>query len=149
MGLLPHFTHYIQSYLDFSNTSFPTFQHQTKPNQTITMSAPVAAVPVTCCGREGGCVCAKEATCSCGKQPALHCTCEKAATENKVEGARCSCNQRAAGACTCSRSSQENTKPTGSTCACGKRSKDSCSCSGTESATGGDYPHETDFTTKA
>lgn len=134
------------------------------------MSAPTAAVPATCCGREGGCVCAKEATCSCGKQPALHCTCEKAATENKVEGARCSCNQRAAGACTCSRSSQENAKPTGSTCACGKRSKgefysayqslsrrdlltllpvDSCSCNGTEAGAGGDYPHETDFTTKA
>ncbi|THY74606.1 hypothetical protein D6C87_10582 [Aureobasidium pullulans] len=134
------------------------------------MSAPTSTVPVTCCGRSGGCVCAKEATCSCGKQPALACNCEKSATENKVDGARCSCNQRAAGACTCSRSSQENTKPSGSTCACGKRSKDpvgveeddlrqctdvfglldSCSCNGTESgASGQSYPDEIDFTTKA
>lgn len=56
------------------------------------MSAPVSAVPETCCRREGGCLCAKEATCSCGKQSALHCNCEKAATENKLVGARCSCS---------------------------------------------------------
>lgn len=29
---------------------------------------------------------------SCGKQAALHCNCEKAATENKTAGARCSCS---------------------------------------------------------
>lgn len=57
------------------------------------MSTTTAAVPATCCGREGGCICAKEATCSCGKQPALHCTCEKAQTENKTQGARCSCSK--------------------------------------------------------
>jgi len=51
-----------------------------------------AVVPATCCGREGGCICAKEATCSCGKQPAMHCTCEKAETENMTTGARCSCS---------------------------------------------------------
>lgn len=56
------------------------------------MSAPVGAVPSSCCKRDGSsCVCAKEATCSCGKQKALHCTCEKASTENKVAGATCSC----------------------------------------------------------
>lgn len=111
---------------------------------------PALAVPATCCGREGGCVCAKEATCSCGKQAALHCNCEKAPTENRVDGARCSCGkdfpislqehrfhtiitsveawliratgQRSAGACTCSRLSAENAQVTGSSCACGKRS---------------------------
>ncbi|KAK3118010.1 hypothetical protein LTR53_000046 [Teratosphaeriaceae sp. CCFEE 6253] len=56
------------------------------------MSA-TAAVPATCCGREGGCICAKEAKCSCGKQSALHCNCEKAQTENKMAGARCSCSE--------------------------------------------------------
>lgn len=57
------------------------------------MSEPTAAIPATCCGREGGCICAKEATCSCGKQAAMHCNCEKAATENKLAGARCSCSK--------------------------------------------------------
>lgn len=62
-------------------------------NQSTVMASTTAAVPATCCGREGGCVCAKEATCSCGKQAAMHCNCEKAATENKTEGARCSCSR--------------------------------------------------------
>jgi hypothetical protein len=50
-------------------------------------------VPTTCCGRSGGeCVCAAQAMCSCGKQSALHCTCEKATTENVLAGPRCSCS---------------------------------------------------------
>lgn len=121
----------------------PTFRkaNYIKP----TMSAPVGAVPSTCCKRDGsGCVCAKEATCSCGKQKALHCTCEKAATENKIAGATCSCGQRAAGACTCNRSGEENTV-TGDKCACGKRSSNSCTCAGAEL---GSSELETDFTTK-
>merc|ERR1712046_274687 len=89
----------------------------TEPDTSLNMASTTAAVPVSCCGREGGCACAKEATCSCGKQPALHCNCEKAQAENKTAGARCSCRKRPAGSCTCSRSSTENTKPTGATCA--------------------------------
>ncbi|RMY01462.1 hypothetical protein D0868_08473 [Hortaea werneckii] len=132
------------------------------------MASTTAAVPVSCCGREGGCACAKEATCSCGKQPALHCNCEKAQAENKTAGARCSCQQRPAGSCTCSRSSTENTKPTGATCACGQRASgtflflslepfqqlgtneippDSCTCGGTQVGQASEL--ETDFTTKA
>ena len=57
------------------------------------MSEPTAAVPSSCCGRDGGCICAKEATCSCGKQAAMHCNCEKAQTENKIAGAKCSCSK--------------------------------------------------------
>ncbi|KAL0265206.1 hypothetical protein SLS55_001171 [Diplodia seriata] len=119
------------------------------------MSAPVGAVPSSCCKRDGtGCVCAKEATCSCGKQKALHCTCEKASMENKLSGATCSCgmsrtlpsdlSQRSAGACTCNRASEENTV-SGDKCACGKRSSTSCTCAGTET---GQSELETDFTTK-
>ena len=51
-------------------------------------------VPTTCCGRsDAACVCQSKATCSCGKQAALQCNCDKAATENKVQGARCSCRE--------------------------------------------------------
>ncbi|KAK5004315.1 hypothetical protein LTR28_009074 [Elasticomyces elasticus] len=60
------------------------------------MSSAVAAVPATCCGREGGCACAKEAKCSCGKNAAMHCDCEKSSMENQLNGARCSCRS-----CTC------------------------------------------------
>jgi hypothetical protein len=70
--------------------------NQPKPTQTpSTMSSTTTtgAVPVTCCGRDGGCICAKEAKCSCGKQPAMQCTCEKSSTENKTSGARCSCSK--------------------------------------------------------
>lgn len=50
--------------------------------------------PSTCCGKSSdACVCATQAKCSCGKNPALKCTCDKAVTENKVEGARCSCRE--------------------------------------------------------
>ncbi|KAF2280178.1 uncharacterized protein EI97DRAFT_429939 [Westerdykella ornata] len=64
---------------------------------------------MTCCGRNNGqCVCAAEATCSCGKQPALQCTCEKAATENKLPEHTCVCGKRAEGACTCSRAKNES-----------------------------------------
>lgn len=64
---------------------------------------------------------AQQATCSCGKQSALHCTCDKAARENAIEGPRCSCRARPAGECTCDRAATENMKPTGSTCQCGVR----------------------------
>ncbi|EDU51309.1 Metallothio domain containing protein [Pyrenophora tritici-repentis] len=75
---------------------------------------------MVCCGRNNGtCVCAQEATCSCGKQPALQCTCDKAATENKLPS---------------------------SACACGKRAEDACNCSRSE--TGASSNLETDFTTK-
>ncbi|KAM0721240.1 hypothetical protein Q7P37_003528 [Cladosporium fusiforme] len=111
------------------------------------MSSSTAAVPSTCCRRDGGCVCAQEAKCSCGQQPALHCTCEKSQVENKLSGARCSCNQRPAGECTCSRSENENSKPAGSACACGKRSQDACNCGGSEVGKASEL--ETDFTTKA
>jgi hypothetical protein len=137
------------------------------------------AVPVTCCGRDGGCICAQEAKCSCGKQPALQCTCEKSSTENKTSGARCSCSksktihpshppftqkdtsqqdhkmltqhpdQRPAGECNCSRASNENDKPSGSACACGKRSANACNCEGTEVGGNNASELETDFTTKA
>ncbi|TVY49370.1 hypothetical protein LCER1_G007912 [Lachnellula cervina] len=41
--------------------------------------------PSTCCGKSGeGCVCASQAKCSCGEKSALHCSCDKSATENKV-----------------------------------------------------------------
>merc|ERR1712169_158015 len=86
--------------------------------------------PTTCCGRSDGCVCAQKATCSCGKQSAMHCTCEKKATENTLQGARCSCRARPAGQC-----------------ACDQRSAGSCTCE--KAADGGLYPDEVDFTTKA
>lgn len=70
--------------------SKPSNQSPTKLKDDM---ASTAAVPATCCGREGGCICAKEATCSCGKQSAMHCNCEKSATENKTSGARCSCSK--------------------------------------------------------
>ena len=136
------------------------------------MSSTTGAVPVTCCGRDGGCICAKEAKCSCGKQPALQCTCEKSATENKTSGARCSCSksiatspqdsllfiqthslttsltdQRPAGECTCSRAQKENDAPSGSACACGKRSANACNCERSEAGQASEL--ETDFTTKA
>jgi len=58
---------------------------------THTMATPK---PTTCCGRSGeSCVCASKATCSCGQRSAMDCNCEKAATENKVVGARCSCRE--------------------------------------------------------
>ncbi|KAG4424834.1 hypothetical protein IFR04_001994 [Cadophora malorum] len=78
--------------------------------------------PSTCCGKSGqGCVCASQAKCSCGEKSALHCSCDKASTENEVTGPRCSCRARPAGACTCDRASTENTTPSGSLCSCGSR----------------------------
>ena len=74
--------------------SFITSQNQiNQPNSTSTNAMATAAVPATCCGREGGCLCAKEATCSCGKQAAMHCNCEKSGSENVTAGARCSCSK--------------------------------------------------------
>ncbi|KIW08075.1 uncharacterized protein PV09_01013 [Verruconis gallopava] len=63
------------------------------------------ALPKNCCGRSGsaGCVCAAEAKCSCGKNPAMHCNCEKAATENQVPVDACACGMREKGSCTCNR----------------------------------------------
>ncbi|KAM7215238.1 hypothetical protein V8F06_009376 [Rhypophila decipiens] len=75
----------------------------------------------TCCGKSAECVCA---TCSCGKQSALHCTCDKATSENSVFGPRCSCRARPAGECTCERAATENANPIAvgvSACACGVR----------------------------
>ena len=106
--------------------------------------------PASCCNRSGGeCVCASKAVCSCGKQSALHCSCERAASENKVEGPRCSCREcfppppsvvsvatglrcqgtvlmrcagaRPAGSCTCDRAATENAAVGGEKCACGVR----------------------------
>ncbi|QDS75225.1 hypothetical protein FKW77_000332 [Venturia effusa] len=70
-----------------------------------------SVAPKNCCGRStgGDCVCAAEAKCSCGKQSALHCTCEKASTENVVPANPCACGQRAADACTCGRASEGTT----------------------------------------
>ena len=64
---------------------------------------------------------AQQATCSCGKQSALECNCEKATTENSVEGARCSCKSRPAGQCNCARADTENKKSCGDSCDCGCR----------------------------
>jgi hypothetical protein len=82
---------------------------------------------------------ASQAKCSCGQQSALHCTCGKAESENKIEGPRCSCRKflamshwyipiltsnlgaRPAGACTCDRAATENSTPSGSLCSCGAR----------------------------
>lgn len=97
----------------------------------------------TCCKTSGDgiCACAAQAKCSCGKESALHCTCNKAATENATSGARCSCSMspilkfvaiggmmaltppgsRPAGQCTCERAVTENHPVTGATCPCGKR----------------------------
>lgn len=75
------------------------------------------------------CSTAKQATCSCGKESALHCSCDKAATENSVSGPRCSCRARPAGECTCERASTENTNPIAvgvSACACGVRPAGRC-----------------------
>ncbi|CAD0040408.1 unnamed protein product [Aureobasidium pullulans] len=105
------------------------------------MSAPTSTVPVTCCGRSGGCVCAKEATCSCGKQPALACNCEKSATENKVDGARCSCNQRAAGVCTARARRRKTPSPLAALALVARDRR--------SGASGQSYPDEIDFTTKA
>merc|ERR1712000_328043 len=114
---------------------------------TLRITVATMVKPTTCCGRSDGCVCAQKATCSCGKQSAMHCTCDKKATENTLQGARCSCRARPAGQCTCDRASTENITPTGNTCACGQRSAGSCTCE--KAADGGLYPDEVDFTSKA
>lgn len=91
---------------------------------------------------------AQQATCSCGQKPALHCNCDKAATENLIQGgARCSCRARPAGECTCQRSATENVRPSGATCACGVRAADACTCE--KASDGGFNPaNEVDFTTR-
>lgn len=85
------------------------FTHKLPYTKPAVKAMSSAAVPATCCGREGGCMCAKEAKCSCGKEPAMRCTCEKAQTENKTTGARCSCSMSppplphlSSTSCTCS-----------------------------------------------
>ncbi|KAI1636854.1 hypothetical protein F4809DRAFT_607380 [Biscogniauxia mediterranea] len=139
------------------------------------MATVVAQATPTCCGKNvgGECVCgmfrslpltrahpghhshetnfftlhtAKQATCSCGKQSALHCTCEKAPTENTVVGARCSCRARPAGQCNCDNAAKENAAVSGSTCECGARAAGSCTCE--RAAGGASNPNETDFTTQ-
>lgn len=118
----------------------------------------------TCCKTSGdsGCVCAAQAKCSCGKENALHCSCNKASTENAVTGARCSCSMsflfskryresevltdigsRPVGQCTCERSASENHPFTGSSCPCGARPEASCTC---ERADAVESAIETDFT---
>ncbi|KAL4812598.1 hypothetical protein BDW67DRAFT_169807 [Aspergillus spinulosporus] len=100
----------------------------------------------TCCktNPSGGCVCAAQARCSCGKESALHCTCNKAPSENSIHGARCSCRARPAGQCTCERAASENNPVKGQTCPCGKRPEASCTC---EKAEAVESALETDFTT--
>ncbi|KDN64590.1 hypothetical protein CSUB01_08607 [Colletotrichum sublineola] len=91
---------------------------------------------------------AQQAKCSCGQKPALHCSCDKASTENSVTGPRCSCRARPAGECTCERASTENTKPAGETCACGVRPADACTCDKAVDGSFNPSEHETDFTTR-
>ncbi|KAI9151493.1 Proline iminopeptidase [Paramyrothecium foliicola] len=112
-------------------------------NPNIKMTVPKSS---TCCGKDNvECACAKQATCSCGQKSAMHCTCDKASSENKVEGPRCSCRARPAGECTCDRAATENTKPAGATCQCGARPVDACTCE--KAADGGFNPaNEVDFT---
>ncbi|KAF3387000.1 hypothetical protein F1880_000079 [Penicillium rolfsii] len=102
----------------------------------------------TCCKmtQGEGCVCAAQAKCSCGKESALHCTCNKASTENQISGARCSCRSRPAGQCTCERAVTENKPVQGETCACGSRPSASCTC---EKAEALESALEQDFTTRA
>lgn len=89
---------------------------------------------------------AQKATCSCGKQSALHCSCDKKATENEITGPRCSCRARPAGECTCDRSSTENASVSGATCSCGSRPAEACTCE--KASDGGFNPsNEIDFTT--
>ncbi|CAG8908954.1 unnamed protein product [Penicillium egyptiacum] len=122
----------------------------------------------TCCktSQDGSCVCAAQAKCSCGQQSALHCSCNKASSENTVSGPRCSCRMwfhysdnleetygvyiniiktgsRPAGQCTCERSVTENKPIAGETCACGSRPQASCTC---ERAAAVDSALEVDFT---
>lgn len=111
---------------------------------------------------------AQTATCSCGEKSAMQCSCDKAADENTVAGARCSCRARPAGQCTCQNATSENAGVSGSKCQCGSRPEGmfailhaavaeaetdtgtntgSCSC---EKASDGAYNpgNEVDFTTK-
>ncbi|KAM7203646.1 hypothetical protein V8F20_003941 [Naviculisporaceae sp. PSN 640] len=126
----------------------PTTSKERKKNPSTMATQEKAS---TCCGKSAECVCAKQATCSCGKQSALHCTCDKATTENSVSGPRCSCRARPAGECTCERAATENTNPIAvgvTACACGVRPADACTC---EKAADGKFnpsEHETDFTTQ-
>ncbi|KAI1303853.1 hypothetical protein F5Y03DRAFT_359273 [Xylaria venustula] len=113
------------------------------------MATEVTQATPTCCGKSSGneCITAKQATCSCGNKSALHCTCQRAETENSLSGARCSCRARPAGQCTCENAAKENTAPSGSTCECGSRPAGSCTC---ERAAADDKPNpnEIDFTTR-
>lgn len=66
------------------------FQVHSIPYHTITINMH----NTTCCqtsGSPAGCVCAAQAKCSCGRESALHCTCNRAGTENYLQGAKCSC----------------------------------------------------------
>ena len=95
-----------------------------------------------CCGRTdgAGCVCATEAKCSCGKQAAMHCNCEKAATENKVPSDACACGMFR---------SQEFVAPYSSQYTdyeLGMRPKGACTCNSTAM---GSSANEIDFTGKA
>ncbi|KXG53833.1 uncharacterized protein PGRI_008830 [Penicillium griseofulvum] len=102
----------------------------------------------TCCktSDDGSCVCAAQAKCSCGEKTALHCSCNKASSENAVSGPRCSCRSRPAGQCTCERAITENKPVAGQACACGSRPQDSCTC---EKAAAVESALEVDFTTSA
>ena len=70
-----------------------SYSHNQLPSSSIFSSQAFNMTkPTSCCGRSDSagntCVCKSQAKCSCGKNAALSCNCEKAATENKVAGAR-------------------------------------------------------------
>lgn len=121
-------------------SSFGPFKLYTTPCNVKTQPKITMTNPTSCCGKSGqGCVwyvtffpfprrertnpqaSASQAKCSCGEKSALHCSCDKATTENAVTGARCSCRARPAGACTCDRAKTENSTPSGDLCSCGSR----------------------------
>lgn len=72
-----------------------TFNITSQSSSTVISNQPAKMVhpTTTCCktSQDGSCVCAAQAKCSCGQQSALHCSCNKASSENTVSGPRCSC----------------------------------------------------------
>ncbi|BDD54941.1 hypothetical protein MPDQ_004027 [Monascus purpureus] len=107
-------------------------------------------VPLSCCknSQDGSCICAAQAKCSCGKENALHCTCDKASSENTITGSRCSCRARPAGQCTCERAATENQPVSGDACPCGRRPSSSCTCEKAAAVDTAAEALETDFTSR-